>query len=424
MKTARASSLFLAAAFLALTAGMSTPAAEPVSCVIHVSVDGLRPDVITALGPASLPNFHRLRSEGAFTDNARTDYDHTDTLPNHASQLTSRGVVGPTGHNWTGNTDPEPGATIHSNKGSYVACVFDVAHDHGLRTGLYTSKTKFSLFETSWNDANGAPDSVSPDYGKDKIDVFLYADDTDALASAMITNMVAQPFQYVFLHLHNPDAAGHTSGWFVSPTNSAYCQAVRLVDSRLGRIFSLIDNNAEFTGRTAIILTADHGGSAWDHADPTRVEDYTIPFYVWGPGIMPGADLYLMNPTNRLNPGTGRPLYSAPLQPIRNGEAANVALNLLGLPAVPGSTIGAAQDLALTVPPPSDLKLVVDGGNAVVSFTMRTNVLYDIQGRDDLASGDWSGIQTNISGAGESQTNVIVGQASAWQHFYRLKLHF
>jgi len=398
--------------------------AQQVSCVIHISVDGLRPDAITALGPINLPNFYRMRTEGAFTDNARSDYDYTETLQNHCTQMTARGVLGATGHNWTGNSDPAAGETLHSNKGSYVAGVYDVAHDNGLRTGHYASKSKFSLFETSWNATYGAPDLIPPDYGRDKIDVYLNNSDTAVLENAMLATMAAQPFQYVFLHLRDPDTTGHSSGWIVSPTTSAYCNTIRLMDSRLGQIFNLIENNAQFTGHTAIILTADHGGSGTSHGDPTLPADYTIPFYVWGPGVMPAADLYLLNPTNRLNPGTGRPTYSAPVQPIRNGDAVNLALNLLGLPPVPGSTIGVAQDLAVTVPPPSDFLLTIAGNNAVVGFTMQTNVLYDIQGRADLTSGDWSDVQTNIKGTSGSHTNVIVGQATSAHHFYRLKLHF
>jgi hypothetical protein len=424
LKTSPITRFLLAAALLQTFPGASPVRAEAVSYVIHVSVDGLRADVIPALGAASLPNFYRLRTEGSFTDNARTDYDYTETLQNHCTQMTARGVLGVTGHNWTGNSDPAAGQNLHTNKGSYVAGVYDVAHDAGLRTGHYASKTKFSLFDTSWNSTYGALDAVPPDYGKDKIDVYLYGYDTAALEHTMINAMVAQPFHYVFLHLADPDRTGHDSGWYISPTNSAYCNTIREMDKRIGRIFSLIDTNAQFTGRTAIVVTADHGGDANNgHGTATVAANYTIPFYVWGPGIMPGGNLYLMNPTNRLNPGTGRPTYSAPVQPIRNGEAVNVALRLLGLPAVPGSTIGAAQDLALGVSPPSDFQLTIVGNNAVVGFTMLTNVLYDIQGRGDLTSGGWSNVQTNIKGTTGSHTNVIVGQVSA-NRFYRLKLHF
>jgi hypothetical protein len=76
--------------------------------VIFISVDGLRSDVLTSLGPDNLPAFYRLMNEGSSTLNARNDPDYTITLPNHTSMLTGRFVSGSAGHNWTKNTDPTP----------------------------------------------------------------------------------------------------------------------------------------------------------------------------------------------------------------------------------------------------------------------------------------------------------------------------
>lgn len=397
--------------------------AQPVAHVIHISVDGLRPDAITALGPSNLPNFYRLRTQGAFTDNARSDYDYTVTLPNHSTQLTGRGVLGATGHNWTGNSDPGPGQTLASNKGSYITGVFDVSHDNGLSTGEYASKSKFSLFATSWNAVNGAPDVTGPDNGRNKIDVYVNDSDTAELVNTFNANMSNQPLSYGFLHLRDPDTVGHSYGWDITP-GSAYSDVIKTMDDRLGVIFALIDGDSQLTGRTAIILTADHGGLGTDHSNPSLPADYTVPFYVWGPGIMPGADLYALNPATRLNPGTGRPNYSAPLQPIRNGEAANVALKLLGLGPVPGSTINHAQDLALTIPPPGDFRVIFIGTNAALAFTTVSNVLYDLQTCSDLTSGSWINLTTNIIGNGGIITNLDTGTAAFSSRFYRLRFHF
>jgi hypothetical protein len=394
--------------------------AQRATYVIHISVDALRPDAITTLGPANLPNFYRMRTQGAFTDNARSDYDYTLTLPNHTTELTSRGVLGASGHGWNNNLDPLPGQTLASNKGSYVAGAFDVAHDHGLRTGAYAGKSKFSLFDISWNASNGAPDITGPDNGKDKIDTYLYLDNTAALVNALATNMIAQPFNYAFIHFRDPDTIGETLGFM----GTDYLNTVKAMDGLLGLLFSLVDTNAQLHGRTAIVLMADHGGYDKTHADAARREAYSVPFYVWGPGVLAGADLYALNPACRLNPGTSRPLYSAPVQPIRHGEAANLALGLLGLGPVPGSTLNYVQDLAPTVTPPGDFRLTSVGSNAIVSFTLAANVLHDVQTCDDLSSGSWSNVAANISGAGGSVTNIDVGPRTFPQRFYRLKLHF
>jgi hypothetical protein len=336
-------------------------AANPVSAspqyVITISVDGLGSSYLqTLINSHSVPNFERFLTEGAGTQNARDDYDYTITLPNHVTMVTGRSIVGTTGHNWTSNTDPALGVTIQSNKGSYIAGVFDVAHDNGLRTGMYATKTKFSLFDTSYNSINGAIDTTGANNGRDKIDVFVYNTSSSTLTNSFVATMGSNPFRYSFLHFTDGDTAGHSSGW----GSSAYNTALMNVDGYLGSIFNLIENNPTLMGKTAIILTADHGGDGNDHSNASNPLDYTIPFYVWGPGVQPGADLYTLNADVRLDPGTGRPTYFDPVQPIRNGEAANLALDLLGLGAVPGSTLNSAQNL--TVPEPSSVVLLFLAG--------------------------------------------------------------
>lgn len=343
--------LLLPATLLAAIA--TTNGAEPAPAlpagpnhVIHVSIDGLRPDAVTALGPEKLPNFYRMRTEGAFTDNARTDHDSTVTLPTHTCQLTGRGVNGNAGHGWRKNTNPKKGVTIASNKGAYVASVFDVAHDHGLCTGEYASKTKFSLHDISWDGENGAADAVGADDGRDKIDVFVCLAETGQLIDRLVDDMKKQPLDYAFVHLADPDVYGHSNGWDPNP-GSAYSNTVIRMDRLLGRIFDMVTTNEALAGRTFIIVTADHGGHEKGHSKAELWQNYTIPFSVWGPGVEAGAALYDLNQGNRLDPGTDRPNYFASVQPIRNGDAANLSLQLLGLPPVPGSTIGQAQDIRL-----------------------------------------------------------------------------
>jgi len=312
--------------------------------VINVSVDGLRGDVIARLGPGSVPHLYRLRIEGAFTDNARNDPDYTITLPNHACELTSRPVLGPDGHGVTFNSDD--GRTLEAVHGSYVAGVFDVAHDHGLATGMYVSKSKFALFERSWNGNEGAPDTTGVDDGRDKIDVYVYQANTAALLDSFIAHMTAAPHGYAFIHLADPDAAGHSYGW----ESAYYLESIVKVDGLIGRIFDLVEGDARFANATYLVVTADHGGTGTDHADAADSLNYTVPLSVWGPGVPAGADLYWLNPSTRANPGNGKPPYAASPAPIRNSESANLSLDLLGLPGVPGSVIDAAQDCDAILP--------------------------------------------------------------------------
>lgn len=312
--------------------------ADSVRYVIHISVDGLRPDAVERQTAEALPAFARLRREGAWTHNARTDADLRKTLPSHTDQITGRAALGPAGHGWTLNTDPAPGVTIHSTHGAYVASAFDVVHDAGRRTGAYVSKSKFSLFDLSYDADHGAPDTTGADDGQDKIDAFVYEADTAALTDRLLADEARAPFAYAFLHLRDPDATGHWWGWSVR-RGSRYLRAVQRADVQVGRVLDLVARDPRLRGHTVVIVTADHGGSGHGHYSE-RPANYTVPFYIWGAGVAP-SDLYADNAATRADPGTENVGWDAPRQPIRNGDAANLALALLGLPPVPGSTIGA-----------------------------------------------------------------------------------
>jgi hypothetical protein len=341
-RTARFSSIllpglsFLILSLLVLPAYASETPGDGTRYVVLISVDGLRPDAITRHSQAQLPNFYRFRTEGAFTDNARTDADITVTLPNHIAQLTGRRVMGPAGHNWIANRTPEEGETIHSNNGGYVASVFDVLQDHGLRAGAYASKSKFMLLDRSYSDATADADDRP-------LDRYVYEKRTSRLVSQFLSDMKADPVEFSFLHLRDPDTFGHVFGWSLWRFGP-YMHSVRKVDRLLGEVFNMVESHPQMAGNTVIILTADHGGSGRHHGDHAEETHYTIPFYVWGNGI-PNADLYALNVDTRRDPGSNHPGYDVALQPIRNGGAANLALSLLGMSEVPGSSINTTQKL-------------------------------------------------------------------------------
>jgi hypothetical protein len=325
--------------FLAIWLGCCL-AANGADYVIAISVDGLGSVYLQRLvDEGKLPHFAKLMAESAGTLDARTDPDITATLPNHSDMITGRRTLLADGHHWTSNTDPAKDMTIHSNKGCYVASVFDVVHDRGLHTGLWSTKSKFSLFRISYDATHGAQDTTGPDYGRNKVDCFA-VEKSPALADLFISAMSNQPCHFAFVHFGDPDAAGHTHGWGSDPYN----HALATIDGYLGRIMDLAATHPALKGRTSLILTADHGGEGREHGDAAKPLDYIIPFFVWGTGGAHG-DLYAMNATTRRTPGESRPTFDEPVQPVRNGEVGNLALSLLGLPPIPGSTINSKQDL-------------------------------------------------------------------------------
>ncbi len=344
--------LLLNANQVAVIAPANTPATVYTKTgysVILVSVDGLRPDAVTVHGPEEVPNFYRLRREGAFTDNARTLVDLTVTLPNHVGMVTSRQVGGSDGHGWTWNKDPLVGANLHRNKGEYLESVFSVAHDHGLSTALFASKSKFSLFDLSYDGKNGRPDLTGEDNGRDKIDVFHVKPISEAMVDDLENRMQKDVFDFLMVHIRNPDTAGHGFSWTTNRP-SIYMSSVKKADELIEDLFEKIESVPAWRNRTYLVVTADHGGltGAKEHDLFQERENFTIPFYVWGPGVPAGADLYALNATTRKDPGSVNPPADSPdLPPIRNADAGNLCLSLLGVPAISGSTINAKQDLSV-----------------------------------------------------------------------------
>ncbi|HKQ37223.1 MAG TPA: lamin tail domain-containing protein, partial [Verrucomicrobiae bacterium] len=321
----------IASANAALTINTS----HALTYVVQVSLDGLGGPYLSnyvSTAPAQFPNFVRLMTEGAYTFNARCDNDVSETIPNHATIFTGRPVGPPPGapntihHGYSNNVPPV--TDTFQNAGNlnipYKASFFDVAHDRGLSTALYLGKVRLGICDRSYDAANGAPDLVAPDNGKDKIDV-ASVPAIDLRGGIAVSNEVNQllanlasvsPTNYSFIHIAEPDLTGHTSGWG-SPN---WSNAVRICDQELGRIFSVLGSNPELRGQTALIVTTDHGGAGTVHVDPFNVSNYTIPFFLWGPGIPAGVDIYSML-INRQDPGTSRIEYGDENQPLHAGDS-------------------------------------------------------------------------------------------------------
>ncbi len=291
--------------------------------VLAISVDGLNTRALDGLGPDSA--FGRLFTEGAATLNARTEVELTVTLPNHTGMLTGRRIDADAGGHGVTWNDEVAGRTVPGPDGDGVESVFDVVHDAGGTTALFAGKEKFATFDRSWPEA---------------IDEFEVDADADALVDEAISDLTTEKRRFTFLHLALPDVAGHASGWM----SSAYLDAVAETDQLLGELLDTVAATPRLSKRLVVVLTSDHGGLPGEksHDDAGDVEDYRIPFVVWGRGIR-SADLYDLNP-DYAEPGTDQPAYGGP-QPVRNGDLANLATELLGLGPVPGSELDAGQDL-------------------------------------------------------------------------------
>lgn len=312
-------------------AAVGTPArrAEAES-VLAISIDGMSVPAVRRLGRTQLPNLYRFMRAGASTMNARTEREMTVTLPNHTGMVTGRRIEAATGgHGVTWNDDrPTPG-TVQAAAGHDVASVFTAVDAAGGSTALFAAKTKFSLWQRSW------PDAI------DRTTIDL---DNSALVDELVADLTVDR-DFRFLHLSLPDNAGHATGWM----SKAYLRAVRQSDALVGRVVKAVNADPARRAGTTILLTSDHGGHGPSHTDARLLDNYRVVFMARGSAVERGVDLYAINPTYK-DPGTRRTVYGTRRPPVRNGMVANLALDLLDLPAVEGSEFDAQMDLRLTSP--------------------------------------------------------------------------
>ena len=133
------------------------------------------------------------------------------------------------------------------------------------------------------------------------------------------------------------------------------------------------------------------------HTDPIFPQNYTVPFFVVALGVGAGSDIYSLF-ENRFDPGNTRPTYTAPAQPMRNGDLANLSVALLGLPAIPGALIQPEWTNALVM-------TRVEGALALQWPRYLTG--WKLQGCSDLNADQWQVITEDIVESGDDFTYAV-----------------
>lgn len=244
-------------------AGQDTPLPRRANHVVIISIDGLRPDAIEKFGASTL---QQLMREGRYSLTAQTILP-SKTLPSHTSMLTG---VDADKHGVTWNSEE-----LDEHGHVDVPTIFGLAKERGLTTAAFFSKTKFHHLEV--------PKSL--DYVRSPKGGLLTgrfsAERTTQFVEDYLESDAAAP-DLMFVHIGEPDYAGHVYGWM----SMIYGQAVRQADKAVAEIID--EANDRFGGGNwTLIVTADHGGHGRDHGseDP---RDTTIPWIIWGQGITPG----------------------------------------------------------------------------------------------------------------------------------------
>jgi len=163
-------------------------------------------------------------------------------------------------------------AATSRSRGLTIPTIFGVARSHGFQTAAFFSKPKFhTLQQEGTLDYSQAPGG------------WLGRWSSDRTVSDVEAHLRSAAPHLLFVHLGDPDRAGHSHGW-MSP---AYGRAVREADSGVGRLLAAAE--AAF-GRDhySVIVTADHGGHGFNHGSDDPL-DLTIPWIAWGGGVRAGA---------------------------------------------------------------------------------------------------------------------------------------
>lgn len=242
------------------------PVRAPARRVLLVSIEGLRGD---ALGRYDPPVLTRLAREGAWTDRAQTVLP-TLSVPAHLSMLAG--------------VPPE---------------------EHGVFSDRMAVTQEMSRLEPLFRRARrgGAPGAAvmsreGPLSGFGDILECRQAFGLDRLTLAGPTGAAAvgpglealadSSVSLVFVHLPDPDPAGHAHGW-LSP---AYGEAVLAADAALGELVAAA--LAPGAPPTLILVTAPHGGGGafgpHQHGSGSP-EDRLVPVIVHGPGVEAGRRL-------------------------------------------------------------------------------------------------------------------------------------
>lgn len=251
--------------FQELTVQTDRPTAAVAERVVLVSVDGLRADALERFQP---PVLARLAAEGAHTVEARTVVPSL-TVPAHLSMFSG---VSPATH---GVFNDQIRLTPEMAR---LDPIFRRAHEDGRVSAAFVSREgPLRGFEAALE--------CKLAFGLDSLT--LVASDGLAVADTAGPALADPSLDLVFVHLPDPDLAGHAHGW----SSAEYGDAVLRADSALGRI---VQRAVEPSEAVLVIVVSDHGGGGaygdFQHGS-TSPEDMLIPIVLWGSGVLAGRDL-------------------------------------------------------------------------------------------------------------------------------------
>lgn len=238
---------------------------EPIAKqVILIGSDGLG---TYAFKKAKVPTMRKMMKGGAYSLKARAVLPSSSAV-NWASILMGSGSEL---HGYTewGSKVPELPSRIIGKEGIYPT-IFSLIHKQKPNAKMGVSYT--------WG-------GIGYLFEKNLVNLdFNGKGDVETIEKALDFIVEEKPV-FTFIHLDQPDGAGHSVGH----DTPAYYEAVEEIDGLVGRVLARLENE-NMMDDTIIILTSDHGGIDKGHGGKTLLE-VEIPWIIYGKNVPTQGEL-------------------------------------------------------------------------------------------------------------------------------------
>uniref|UniRef100_A0A8C7VML3 GPI ethanolamine phosphate transferase 1 n=1 Tax=Oncorhynchus mykiss TaxID=8022 RepID=A0A8C7VML3_ONCMY len=118
-----------------------------------------------------------------------------------------------------------------------------------------------------------------------RLDTWVFDEVKSFLQSARVNSSLMSSLQkdqnVFFLHLLGIDTNGHAH----RPMSQEYLENIRLVDSGVKELVSMVEDLFDNDGRTAYVFTSDHGMTNWGSHGAGHPSETLTPLLVWGAGV-------------------------------------------------------------------------------------------------------------------------------------------
>jgi len=220
-----------------------------------------------AFEKAKIPNLRKLMKEGSYSLKARAVLPSSSAV-NWASMIMGSG---PELHGYTewGSKTPELPSRVIGKGGIYptVFSLIDKQMPNAKKGVSYSWVGIGYLFE------------------KNMVDLNFNGESDKATTEKVLDFIINEKPVLTFIHLSEPDRAGHNIGH----GTTEYYEAVEKIDGLIGTIINTLEKNGMMED-TVILFSSDHGGINKGHGGKTLAE-VEIPWIIFGKNIPSNGEL-------------------------------------------------------------------------------------------------------------------------------------